>query len=239
MPDPEAAADVDRPRQPVELGPATVGELGQQRDREQVRAHVRELRADVDVQALDVEPCRKRGAHRLDRVVLVEPELGAAMAGADLLVRLGLDSRRDADQDAAYARVGRAHGLVERVQDDERSCLGRRAQLLVRLVVPVHEQPVALDPGTAGERELTQRGYVRAKPFLGEQAHQRDVRKGLRPVDDERFRNGPLEHPRSLAQRVLGVDHERRVEPLRQLRHGHSVELQHARRDPGSAGEQC
>ena len=141
--------------------------------------------------------------------------------------------------DAAHARLGRAAGLVERVQDDERARVGRRAQLLVRLVVPVHEQPVALDPGTAGERQLAQRGHVRAEPFLGEQAHQRDVRKGLRPVDDKCVRNGPLEHPRALAQRVLRIDHERRPEPLCQLRHGHSVELQHARRDPGSAGEQC
>ena len=121
---------------------------------------------------------------------------------------------------AAHARLGRAPGLVERVEDDERACLGRRAQLLVRLVVPVHEQPVALDPGAARERELTQRGHVRAEPFLGEQAHQRDVRERLRPVDDERVRNGPLEHPRALAQRVLGVDDERRAEPLRQLGHG-------------------
>ena len=101
--------------------PAAVGELGEQRDREQVRAHVRELRADVDVEALDVEPCGERGADRLDRVVLVEPELGAAVAGADRLVRLRLDSRRDADENAADARGGSAPGLVERVEDDERA----------------------------------------------------------------------------------------------------------------------
>ena len=118
------------------------------------------------------------------------------MAGADRLVRLRLDSRRDADDDAADAGGGRAPGLVERVEDDERAGLGRRAQLLVRLVVPVHEQPLALDPRPLCERELAQRGDVRAEPLLGEQAHQRDVGERLRPVDDERVRHGPLEHPR-------------------------------------------
>ena len=50
------------------------------------------------------------------RFVLVEPELGAAVAGADRLVRLRLDPGRDADEDAAHACRGRARRLVERVQ---------------------------------------------------------------------------------------------------------------------------
>jgi hypothetical protein len=239
VPDPEAAADVDRPRQPVELVAAAVGELREQRHREQMRAHVGELRADVDVQALDVEPGGKCGADRLDRVVLVQPELGAAMAGADGLVRLRLDAGGHADEDATHARLGGTRGLVERVQHDERPGLGRGTQLLVRLVVPVHEQALTRDPGPLREGQLPECRDVRAEPFLGEQAHQSDVRKRLRPVDDERIGSGPLEHPRALAHRILCIDDEGGPEPLRQVGHGDPVELQHARRDPGSAREQC
>ena len=201
--------------------------------------HVGELRADVDVQPLDVQPGVPRGADGLDGIVFVEAELGAAVPGANRLVRLRFDPRRDADEDATHAGGGSACRLVGRVEDDERAGLGSRAQFLVRLVVPVHEQALARDARPLREGELAECGDVRSEPLLGEQAHQRDVGEGLRPVDDERLRNGALEHSRAVAQRVLGVDHERRAEPLCQLGHGHSVELEHARRDPGSAREQC
>ena len=218
---------------------ATIRELGEERDGEQVRAHVLELRADVDVQALDVESGAERRADGLDRVVLVEPELRAAVAGADRLVRLCLDARRDADEHAANAGGGSPFGLVERVEDDERAGVGGGAQLLVRLVVAVHEQPLAVDPRRPRERELAEGRDVGAESLLREQPQQRDVRERLRPIDDEGLRNGPLEHPRALPERVLGIDDERRAELLREVRDRHPVELQHSCRDPGAAREQC
>ena len=138
-----------------------------------------------------------------------------------------------------HAGGGRPRRLVGRIEDDERLGLGRRGELLVGLVVPMHEQPFACDAGAPRERQLAQRRDVGTKPLLGEQPHQRDVRERLRPVDDERVRYGSLEHPRPLAEHLLGVDDERRPEPLRQLGAGDPVELQHARSDAGSAGEQC
>ena len=188
MADPEAAADVDERRRPVELVAAARGELPELGDRLQVRAAVGELGADVHVQPFDLEPGRARRGDRDERLVRVEPELRAAVAGADRLVRLGFDAGRDADEHAADAGLGRARRLVERVERDERARLGRGAQLLVRLVVPVHDQPLALDPRPPCERELAERGDVGAEALLGEQPHDGDVRERLRPVDDERIR---------------------------------------------------
>ena len=147
---------------------------------------------------------------------------------------------RHAHERSADARLGRARGLVERVEDDERAGLGRGRQLLVGLVVAVHEQPLARDPGPLRERELAERGDVGADALLGEQPHQRDVRERLRPVDDERVRNGPLEQSRPLAERALA---NRRRAAFRSapptLVTVIPLDLQHPVRDPGSPGEQC
>ncbi len=156
MADAEAAADVDERRRPVELVAAARGELAEVGDCLQVGAAVRELGADVHVQSLDLEPgCACRGDCD-ERVFRVEAELRAAVAGADRLVRLGLDARRDAHEHPADAGLGSARRLVERVDRDQRARVGRGTQLLVRLVVPVHDQPVALDPRPARERELAE-----------------------------------------------------------------------------------
>ena len=193
----------------------------------------------MDVKALDLEPGGDRGVDGLDRIVLVEAELGAAVAGPDRLVCLRLDPRRDTDENAADTRGGSPAGLVRCVEDHERAGRCCRGELLVGLVVPVHEQALPGDARPLREGELAERRDVRAESLLGEQSHQRDVRERLRPVDDERLGNGAPEHPCALAQRVLGVDHERRPELRREVGHAPSIELQHTRSDPGSAGEQC
>ena len=143
----------------------------------------------------------QRGAHRLERIVRVEPELRAAVARADRLVRLGLDPGRDAHEHAPDAGRGCARRLVERVEHDERARLGGGAQLLVRLVVAVHDQPLAGDPRAPRERELAERGDVGADPLLGSSRMHGDVRERLRPVDDER----PRQRPAGTSARVRGA----------------------------------
>ena len=153
------------------------------------------------------------------------PNFEPTMPGPDRLVRLGLDARRDADEHPADARLGCARRLVERVDRDESAGFGGGTQLLVRLVVPVHDQAVAVDPRAPRERELAERGHVGAEAFLGEQLHHGDVRERLRPVDDERIGHGAPEHPRPLPQRSFGVDDERRPEALGELRRRKPVQL--------------
>jgi hypothetical protein len=63
---------------------------------------------------------------------------------------VGLDPRRARDERPAHAGRRRPLGLVERVEHDEAHFgLGRGAELLVALVVPVHDDLVAFDPARA------------------------------------------------------------------------------------------
>ena len=62
------------------------------------------------------------------------------MAGADGLVRVSLDPGRDAHEQASGAGRPRAVQLFHRVEHDVRDTrLCRRAELLVGLVVAVHD----------------------------------------------------------------------------------------------------
>ena len=93
MPDREPAAEVEHARRPVEFCAASQRDVDQPLHREQALGALRELRADVDVQACDVEPCRSRVADGSDRVVGDEPELRLGVRGLDRTMRLGLDAR--------------------------------------------------------------------------------------------------------------------------------------------------
>ena len=77
---------------------------------------------------------------------------------------------RDAHEHAPHAGRRRPLRLVERVEHDEAHVgLGRGPQLLVALVVAVHDDPLALDPGAAGEGELAERRDVGAEALGREQ----------------------------------------------------------------------
>ena len=113
-------------------------------------------------------------------------------------------------------------------------------QLLVRLVVPVDDEVARrLDPGRARERELTQRGHVCADALLAQQPQERDVREGLRPVDDaSACADRAAANVRAArAQRLLAVDDERRPEALRELVTRHSPELEHAAVERAESGK--
>ncbi len=90
------------------------------------------------------------------------------MPGPDRLVRLRLDARRHANEHAGDAGLGRPRRLVGSVENDECTRSGGRTQLLVRLVVSVHDEAVTLDPGALREGQLAERRDVGAEPFLGE-----------------------------------------------------------------------
>ena len=76
-----------------------------------------------------------------------------------------------------------------------------RAELLVRLVVAVEEDPLAGDLRGLREGELAERRDVGADALVGEHAQQRDVRERLRPVDDERA-GAAAAYARACARRV-------------------------------------
>ena len=87
-----------------------------------------------------------RAAQRLERVVGRQPELRAVVAGADVLVRVGLDARRDADQRARRRRPSRARSTSSSESTTTSAPASAAArELLVGLVVAVHDEPLAGD----------------------------------------------------------------------------------------------
>ena len=162
--DAEPAAEIDDGRRPAELGAAVGGERGEPVDRHPLRADAEQLRADVDVEALRVQAELAAARERRGRLLRRQPELRAAVAGGDRPVRVGVDARRDAHEHAAHAGGGRALGVVGSVEHDEAAGLGRRGELLVRLVVAVQHDRVAADAGAARERELAERRGLAPSP---------------------------------------------------------------------------
>ena len=190
VPDTEATADVEDLRPPAELGLDALAERHEPVDGDEALVDAGELRADVEVDAGDVEAGRAGGRDRGDGGVRREAELRLVVRRLDRLVRDRLDARGEADEDAPYAGGRRAGRLVGCVEDDGRAGLAGRAQLVVRLVVAVEEDPLARQAGRLRERELAERGDVGAEALLGEDAEERDVRERLRPVDDQGARRG-------------------------------------------------
>src|SRR5439155_10081868 len=91
----------------------------------------------------------------------------------------------------------------------ERGTRRRRGrELLVRLVVPVHDDPLAGDPRAHRERELPAGRDVRAQTLLREQPQQAYAGERLHAVEDERSGGRLHIGARQLAERLLAVDDE-------------------------------
>ncbi len=148
-----------------------------------------------------------------------------------------LHAGRQADERPLHTGGGGTPGLVRRVEHDGRARLGRAAQLVLRLVVAVKENPLAVDARRLRDGELAERRDVGADALLGEDPEQRDVRERLRPVDDECVRRGGSVRARLRADRLLAVDDERRPVLGRELRRGHAAERQLAALDTGRMWE--
>ena len=233
MPDAEPAAEVEDARPP----PQPLEEREDALEREHALVRAAELRADVDVQALDLEPELARPLDLPFGGVGRQAELRLLVRRPDRAVRHGFDARRQPYEHAAHAGRGRRLRLARPVEDDERADLRSRAQLLLRLVVAVEDEPLAGNPGRPRERELAERGDVGAGSLLREQPEQRDVRERLRPVDDERGRRGLAVRTHLAPDRLLAVDEQRRPVPTRQLARAKTTERELAVLDPCGLGK--
>ena len=186
VPDAEPATEVEHARCPGE----PLEEREHPLEGEHALVGAAELRADVDVEAVDLEPELPCPLDLALCGVGSKAELRLLVGGLDRAVRDGLDARRQAHEHAPHAGGRRRLRLTGRIEDDERIRLRSRAQLLLRLVVAVEDEPLARNSRRPRERELAERRDVGADALLAEQPQQRDVRERLRPVDDERARRG-------------------------------------------------
>ncbi len=237
--DPEAAAEVGDACLPAELVAAGRRERGEAPDRLRLRGEVGKLRADVDVEAEDVEAACERIRDGDACLRRWQAELRAVMPRDDRLVRVGVDTQRDADEDAPDARGCRERDLVGCVEHDRRVFFGGVAEQRVVLVVPVHDDLGSGEPGAARERELARRGHVGADALVAEQSQHGDVRKRLRSVEDTALRTGcRSQRLCPLPNRLLAVDDERRPESIRQLVGRHAADGKRIRVDPGRVREE-
>ena len=122
----------------------------------------------MEVHADDLDPERARLRDHGERGVGGEPELRLVVRGLDRLVRDRLDAGRQPDERALHTGRGGAPGLVRRVEHDGRARLGRAAELVLRLVVAVEENPLAVDARGLRDGELAERRDVGADALLGE-----------------------------------------------------------------------
>ena len=207
--DPEAAADVDQAA-PI------AGQLADRPDRQPVGLQLEDLRADVGVQADQVE--HVGGEHPLDRprrqpVLEAEAELGVELPGGDVVVGRGLDPRRHPDQHvlAFVEQPLAALDLVEGVEDQVADAGARGEEdLLVALVVAVHVDPRRVEAGAQRHVQLAARGDVDREALLGEEPVGGGAGEGLAGEEDLEVVAAPLEGlavgARPRPHLVLGVD---------------------------------
>ncbi len=160
------------------------------------------------------------------------------MRGPYSFVRHGVDARCQTHEHALDARGGRARRLVRRVENDGRGRGGGGAELLVGLVVPVEEDPVARDAGRLREGELPERRDVGADSLVGENLEDRDVRERLRPVHDKRPGRRLGVGSRLRADRLLAVDEKRRPVDRRQLGRRDAADRERSTVGPCGIGEE-
>ena len=168
----------------------------------------------------------------------VSPNFEPRWPVCDRPVRVGVDSRRHANEHPLDARGGRPLRVVGRVEDDEAARLRAGAQLLVRLVVAVEHERVSADPGGARIRELAERRRLRAETLVAEQRQHGDVRESLDAVEDGRLRRRLAVRPCPRTQGLLAVDDERGAVRLGERARAEPAEDELAALDPRGVGKE-
>ena len=169
------------------------GEVGHDLGRLGERRRLEHVRADVAVQPHQFD--RRRSPGPVDRpqriaVAEVEPELRVVLPGGDELVRVGVDARRDPQQDLGR-RSGTRRGerveaieLVERIDHDVAHAGGdRHPQLGQRLVVAVQGTRSGRDTGGQRDVEFPSGGDVEQQPLVVREPGHRRAQEGFRRVD--------------------------------------------------------
>ena len=135
-----------------------------------------------------------------------------------------VDPKGDPHKHTPDAGVGSEPCLVRPVEHDGRSGRRRPAKEGGVLVVPVHDEVVAMQARGRCESQLARRGDVGADTLVVQQTEQRDVRERLRPEVDAAVADGGTQCACVRPQRLLAEHEERRPELLRQLRGAHPAD---------------
>ena len=227
------------------------GEPHDQLDRLGVRLQLEDGRAEVEVDALQVQvrrghhlPHRLLGVARLDG----EAELAVQDPGGGEAVRVRVYGRRDPDEDGLCAS-GCPRGVVQQAQlveavDDEMPDAPRDGlfDLVRRLVVAVEVHRGEVDPGCTQHGYLTPRHDVEPEAEARDVARERHVDERLAGVDDTAVGVAGAEGVQKtlslVAERRLVEDVQRRAELAGEGRDVAAADLQVAVAvDGGGDGE--
>ncbi len=206
-----------------ELGEGEAGgELGHHRGRLGEAVGDEDVRPDVAVEADEVHrrrPLRpQRGALGV-AVGEVEAELGVVLPGGDVRVRVGVDSRRDTQQDVRSGQALAVEGveaieLVEAVDDDAPHAGGdRQPQLVAALVVAVHDARRGRHSCSEDDVQLATTGDVEQQTLVVHDPGDRPAEERLGGVDDPTRTEGLDGFTTAVADVFDVVDEQRSPEP--------------------------
>ncbi len=229
------------------------GEAAEGVDRPPVRLKVEDLRADVRVEAEQVQPRRRQRAPDRRRRPVAEnrqPELRVGDPRLPVLVRVrlhaGVEAQQDRDAPAPAPGGLLAEGdqpvEFERVVDDDPPDprLDRQPQLLRPLVVAVEDDPLRREAAAQRQPQLAARHHVEPQPLLAQDRQDRRAEVGFGGVDDLGRRvvvgEGGAVAAAAVADRRLVVDVERRPPLAGQRDEIDAVNREVARR-VGAGGE--
>ncbi len=235
--DAQAAAEVE-PADVVPVGAQREGQLGDLAVGRGEGLQRGELRADVDVDADDLDSghAARGGVYRA-RAGDRHAELVLAAPGGDLVVGARVDVRVDAQRDRR-AQAEPARHLVQRGElglaldvDLPDPALERDAHLVPRLAHAGEDDALPRHPRGAGPRVLAGADHVHAGAEIRQDPQHREVRVRLdREADQPLRRPGQrlVEHPEVPAQRGRRIEVERGAHRRRDLGDRHLLGVQDA-----------
>ncbi len=217
----------------AEVVDGELAQRGQRRDLGLELVEVEDLRADVGVQALQVD--QRVVPHALDggrHLVHGHAELGAGAAGGQRRVSGRVDAGAGPQQHRG-AGAGQPRDAVDVVEPVDHDVADARVQggpdVVVGLGVAVHDDLRRVDAGGQGQAQLARPDHVTAQALLGQDLDDRRGREGLGREADPAARMPAGEGADVLARpgpQVILVEHVHR---------GPELAGQLAQRDAGDA----
>jgi len=205
---------------------APLAECSESLDGEQALVDTRELRPDVEVHACNIDSEPARLVDHAQRAFRRQPNLDSSCAVRIERCVAASTPGVQADECALHSCACSSHRLVLRVEHDRDARLRSRAQLFVRLVIAMEEDAISRDPAVCANASSPSVDTSAPTPSSASTRSSADVRKRLRPVDDQSVGRGCAIRARLGADRLFAVDDERRAMLGREAARGDAAEVE-------------
>ncbi len=227
IPDGKAATDIELPEFETVPDLHLRSQVQNNPDRFNIRLYLENLRAEVEVQPYQVQTGRRHcPGHRFTSTGKRDAELAVHNAGGDVLVRMGVNARRQPQQ---YIRSGtsltghlRQHIELLKIVDDNAPdfAFQGHVQFFGRLIVAVEIDLGHREINGTGDAQLAARDHIQSESLFLEKARQRSIDECFARVDYSCIPVAPAELVSELgtflAQRCLIEKIKGRAELFRQ-----------------------